>query len=97
MENLKLTNHAVVRIAQRAIRDVDLIEMIGTQVEDGYFVTNKDCREFERFCKGLIQKAQRIKGALLISRDGYVITTFRPTDRQQRRLLRHGHAVAEDW
>jgi hypothetical protein len=70
--------------------------MIGTQVEDGYFVTDKDCREFERFCKSLIQKAQRIKGALMISRDGYVITTFRPSVRQQRRLLHHARMEAED-
>jgi hypothetical protein len=44
MSALTLTQHAVLRTSQRAIRldDLQLIESIGTEVEGGYLLRQKD-------------------------------------------------------
>jgi hypothetical protein len=44
MSTLVLTEHAAMRMAQRSIslKDVELIVLIGTEVEGGYCVREKD-------------------------------------------------------
>lgn len=53
-----LTQHAIIRMAQRGIKidDAELITMIGTEVEDGQFMRAKDCQTFERAVKQLIER-----------------------------------------
>lgn len=57
-----LTQHALIRMAQRAIKedDLDLIMRIGTKVEDGYLVRAKDCQTFERTLKKLMDRVWRL-------------------------------------
>jgi hypothetical protein len=45
-----VTKHAVVRMSQRGIRldDLELAELIGTEVEGGYFVRRKDAQAYIR-------------------------------------------------
>ena len=55
MNTLTLTTHAAVRMAQRGMtpKDSELIMLIGTEVDDGYFVRQKDYEEVEHSLKKL--------------------------------------------
>ena len=59
-----LTKHGAMRIAQRGIRDVELIELIGTEVDDGILVRAKDCAAAERQIKSLQADVARLKAQL---------------------------------
>lgn len=64
MTALQLSHHGSVRMAQRGIsnRDINLITLIGSEVDDGYLVLNKDCQAFIRKLKKLISHVERLKG-----------------------------------
>jgi hypothetical protein len=51
MKTLILTGHAAMRMAQRniEIKDAELIMLIGTEVDDGFFVRARDGSELEGF------------------------------------------------
>ena len=93
MNTLVLTGHAAMRMAQRSIKlqDVELIVMIGTEVEDGYLVLAQDYQEVERQVKDLLNRCRRIVGKRLIVANGQIVTAYHPSKRQQRRLLRNTH------
>jgi hypothetical protein len=91
MGELTLTSHAAVRMAQRGIdvRDAELIAVIGTIVDDGYFVRNKDCDNVERILKNLLDRVRRIRGKRLVVASGKIVTTYHTSKRYQRRLPRN--------
>jgi len=93
MNTLALTGHAAVRMAQRniKIKDAELITLIGTEVEDGYFVRTKDGLELERFLSDLLERIKRIRGKRLVVANGTIVTAYRPSKRYQRQLLRSAH------
>lgn len=93
MNTLAVTGHAAVRMAQRNINinDAELITLIGTEVEDGYFVRTKDGLELERFLSELLDRIKRIRGKRLVVANGTIVTAYRPSKRYQRRLLRSAH------
>jgi len=90
MTPLSLTQHASVRIAQRgiSISDLELITLIGSEVDDGYLVRIKDCQRLEHILKNLLSRVQRLKGKRAVVMDGQVITVFHASQPKQRRLLR---------
>jgi len=90
MTSLTPTRHAVTRMAQRGVslEDVDLIAMIGTEVEGGYLVRDKDYREIEGLLKAFLRDAHRLVGKRLVVATGEVVTIYHATDMKQRRLLR---------
>jgi hypothetical protein len=90
MSKLKLTGHAVVRMAQRGIKtnDAELIVLIGTEVEGGYFVRDQDCQRAER---QVSETLRHIRGKRLVVADGQVVTGYHASSRRQRRLLRNAH------
>jgi PHD/YefM family antitoxin component YafN of YafNO toxin-antitoxin module len=90
MSTLTITGHAAIRMAQRAIRvrDAELIVLIGTEVEDGYLVREKDYQQVERTLKELLNRFRLPVGKRLVVADGTVVTVYHATRRQQRRLLR---------
>lgn len=55
MNSLDLTAHAVKRMAQRGLADDDLelIRWIGTEVEGGYLVREKDFQALDRELRNL--------------------------------------------
>jgi hypothetical protein len=55
---MMMTKHAKRRMAQRGIKlkDAELIEIIGTPVDDGYLVLTKDCQSAEREIKQLLDR-----------------------------------------
>jgi hypothetical protein len=91
MNPLTITNHAAVRMAQRGImpKDAELIALVGTEVEDGYFVRDKDIQPIERALKELLQRLRRIAGKRLIVRSGRIVTAYHPTEGTERHILRN--------
>jgi hypothetical protein len=93
MQTLIPTNHATVRMAQRNIdlKDADLIVLIGTEIEGGYFVRFKDYQDVESQLKALLKRLKRIVGKRLIVVDGKIVTAYHASKKYQRRLLRNAH------
>jgi hypothetical protein len=58
MSTLLPTRHGAVRMAQRGfnVSDVELIAMVGTEVEDGYLVRHADYQEIERILKRFLER-----------------------------------------
>jgi hypothetical protein len=92
MSMLTITGHAAIRMAQRAIRirDAELIALIGTEVEDGYLVREKDYQQVECTLKELLSRFRLLVGKRLVVADGSIVTAYHVSRRQQRRLLRGG-------
>ncbi len=90
MDTLMLTSHATMRMAQRGIgsKDAELIALVGTEVEGGYLVLDKDYKELERQLKGLLQRLRRVIGKRLVLDGGRVLTAYHASGRQRRRLMR---------
>lgn len=93
MNALTLTNHATARLAQRSIRvkDADLIAMIGTEVDGGYLVREKDVQDAQRLLKAILDRISRLRGKRLVVADGQVITAYHASKTYGRRLLRNAH------
>jgi hypothetical protein len=83
-----LTKHAGIRLAQRSIslKDADLIALIGTEVEDGFLVRNKDCEAIEHQLK-LLGRIRRLRGKRLVVIGGRILAGYHATPRKRRRLL----------
>jgi hypothetical protein len=93
MSTLTLTSHAVVRMAQRSInpKDSELIALIGTSVDEGYVVREKDYQDAERLLKAFLQRLKRLVGKRLVVADGHVVTAYHASNSCRRRLLRSAH------
>lgn len=87
---LELTAHAITRMSQRGIArgDLELVRWIGTEVEGGYVVREKDVQALERELKHLQDQARRLVGKRVVV-DGDVVVTVYHADRgKEKRLLR---------
>jgi len=85
-----VTRHALARMSQRGIGsdDLALITLIGTEVEGGYFVRDKDCQAVERELKHLIDRVRRLRGKRVVVSDNHVISAYHTRRNKERRLLR---------
>ncbi len=90
MTALTITRHAASRMAQRglSLEDIELIALIGTEVEGGYFVRDKDYQEIERVLKKLLHRFERVVGKRSVVATGRVITVYHASKTCGRRLLR---------
>ena len=90
MFETKLTSHATTRLSQRGFRteDIDLIQQIGTVVEDGFIVRKSDCRALQQELKRLSDRIGRLSGARVVLAGGNVLTVYRAEKATERRLLR---------
>lgn len=88
---LQMTRHAILRSAQRgiALSDVDLIEWIGTEVDDGYLVRDKDFDALRRELLAVLNRAKRIVGKRLVVSEGRIVTAYHARRKKARILLRH--------
>jgi hypothetical protein len=77
-------------MAQRGIGsdDLELITMIGTEVEDGYLVREKDFQALDHEVKQWLQRARRLVGKRLVVDSGRVVTAYHADRGKKRRLLR---------
>jgi hypothetical protein len=90
MNVAELTCHATTRLSQRGFRnvDVDLIQQIGTIVEDGFIVRKSDCRARQQELKRLSDRIGRLSGARVVLVGENVLTVYRAEKPTERRLLR---------
>ncbi len=77
-----LTRHAEERMAQRGyrLRDLELIRLFGSPVQEGYLVTRADVDALARD----LQRLERMQGTLLVERSGNAITVYRPSKQRRR-------------
>ncbi len=94
MNAVHLTAHAAKRMAQRGLAndDVQLIQWIGTEVEGGYLVREKDFQALDRELKQLRDQAKRLIGKRLVVEGDRLITAYHAGRSKQRLLLRDTHA-----
>lgn len=87
---LKLTQHAVMRFAQRGFLDGDaeLIIAIGTEVEGGYLVRQKDVLDFERRIKCVLERMRRSVGKRLVVADDAIVTGYYCRRDKESKLLK---------
>ena len=85
-----LTAHAAMRMAQRSIcrDDIDLVSLLGTEVEGGYLLAERDCAAFVRDMKKLIARVERLCGTRIVADGEVLVTAYRVTPRKSRRLMR---------
>ncbi len=83
------THHGTLRAAQRGIDgdDIDLVMMIGTEVEGGYFVRDKDCEAVEQNLKHLMDRLRRLRGKRIVVANGRIVTAYHARPKKERRLL----------
>lgn len=84
------TPHAVVRVAQRGIRDDDLqlIMSIGTEVEGGILVREKDYLAIEQDVKSRLTRLRRLVGKRIVFKGDVLLTAYHARPAKARRLLR---------
>jgi hypothetical protein len=94
MNPLFLTVHATIRLSQRGLAsdDVELIRWIGTEVEGGYLVREKDFQMLDRKLKQLRDQARKLVGKRLVLEGDRVITAYHAARSKQRVLVRDTHA-----
>ncbi len=85
-----ISRHALGRMNQRAISpdDLALIKMIGTAVDDGYLVLNRDCQAAERELKRLLEQVRRLSGKRMVTAGDRVVTVYRAGRSTERKLVR---------
>jgi hypothetical protein len=93
MNDLALTNHAVTRMAQRAIlpSDLEIILAFGSEVEDGILVRQKDVECAENAIREILKRLQKLRGKRLVVSEGHLVTAYHATSREQHRLMRSRH------
>jgi hypothetical protein len=69
---------------------LELIESIGTEVEGGYLLRQKDFQTLERELKTLRDQARRLVGKRVVQARDAVVTTYHASRADERRLLRGG-------
>jgi hypothetical protein len=94
MSIIDLSGHATVRLAQRALRtdDVELAMLIGTEVEGGYLVRQRDSDAIARILTQMAERVRRMAGVRIVNEGAEIITAYHTTHRKRQRLLR----AAED-
>ena len=87
---MRISEHAAVRMSQRAIRfdDLELAELIGTEVEGGWYVRQKDAQAYIRDLKRDIDRARRLAGKRIVTDGDTVISAYHAGQAKERRLLR---------
>lgn len=92
-----LTHHGSVRCPQRGLsnKDVDLIELLGLEVPDGYLLCRRDAQRFARLLRKLAGRVETLAGARIVTESGRLITAYRATPGKQKRLLRRAYDHAE--
>ncbi len=90
MSHLEFTPHALVRMAQRGIAEaeLELIELVGTEVESGLLVRKQDVQALERQLKRLLQRIRRLPGKRLVIDGSQLVTVYHAGHSKERRLLR---------
>lgn len=88
--SLAVSKHAVERFAQRGfmLDDAEIIMQLGTEVEDGFLVCDRECRKMEEQARAFLRRLDRLRGARLVVEGSTVVTVYRAGKRKQKELLK---------
>lgn len=89
MNNLRISNHAASRMQQRGFRvaDIDFVVKHGSQVGDGYVLSDSDTAELEAEARATLETARRLRGTYVPRAEQTVKTVFKASRKQLARLL----------
>ena len=98
MLDYKITNHAEVRMSQRAVRneDIELVLSFGTQIApDAWLIKQADADREIADLKRKVQRIERLKNKKLkVVAEGDTVITCYPSSRaDQRKMFRGGRAA----
>ena len=84
------TAHGALRMAQRGIgaKDIALATLIGTEVEGGFLVREKDYQAYEREVKRELAHAKRLVGKRVVMAGNQIVTAYHASRVKEQRLLR---------
>ncbi len=85
---ITLSDHAALRMAQRGFGNVELALAIGTDVEGGVFVRDKDCERILTSLAEFRRQIERLRGKRFVYDGGLVVTAYRAKPKKVKRLLR---------
>ena len=91
MDGLKVSTHAEQRMQQRGIRkqDLGLVLVWGTPVDDdAILLREKDVEDASKHREPEIDRLRRLCGTKVVHREGVVVTCYRATEKQTKRMLR---------
>ena len=69
--------------------DLELLMLIGSEVEGGHWVRERDYQTFERELKHVLHRARRLVGKRVVVADGRVVTAYHASRKTADRLLRN--------
>lgn len=98
MSDLSFTHHVISRMSQRGIDldDIEIVEWIGTKVEGGYLVLQKDFQAVDREMRRLRDRMRRLVGKRIVREGLTVVTAYHACRGKQRRLLRNAEERCVD-
>lgn len=87
---LELTDHAALRLAQRGFRSGDLewVMAIGSEVEGGFLVKEKDFLAVEHAVKRRLQRLRQLVGKRVVIEGDSIVTAYHAKPEKARRLLK---------
>ena len=90
MSELDFAPHAIVRMSQRGLTadDVGLIMHLGTEVEGGYLVLERDYKAFERMVKQILERARKLAGKRVVVKADTLVTAYHATPGELQRLVK---------
>lgn len=90
MTNLSITDHALLRLAQRGFApgDVELILALGSEVEDGILVLRRDIKAAEENLRAMLRKLKKMEGKRLVVVNGHLVTAFHASKRETCKLTK---------
>jgi hypothetical protein len=88
---MKFSAHAQKRMQQRNLNETDvrMILQYGTETKDGYFLRQRDVERMETELRTLITRLYRLSGKFVVVDGDTVVTSYHPTGRKQKRILRN--------
>lgn len=95
--SIKLTGHATARCSQRGLsaRDLELIELLGLEVPDGFLMCRRQAHRIAELLHSLAGRIEALAGARVVTESGRVVTAYRASISKQKALLRHAYDHAE--
>jgi hypothetical protein len=89
--SINFSDHALLRLAQRGIptSDVELLMTLGTEVEGGYLILDRDLLAAEKQLKRTLTDLRRLRGKRLVLQHGTLITAYHASRRKRKSLLRN--------
>lgn len=89
MAHFEISKHCLKRMQQRGRRhdEVSFVLDHGSEVKEGYILTEKNVAEIESEAKQMIELANRLKNVFVPCAENLAKTVFRASKDQQRRML----------